>query len=358
MEIDKLLELMFEKKASDLHLKIPSPPVMRVDGHLRVENDMEPITIQDIDSGFEQVTTQEQRITFMRKKELDFAYSVPGLARFRVNVMRQRGTMAIAFRMIPFSVPSLEEMKLPQICKKIILKPRGLVLITGPTGSGKSTTMAAMINHLNENDERSIITIEDPIEFLHKDKKCIIVQRDLGDDTDSFPIALKHALRHDPDVIIVGEMRDLETISTAIMAAETGHLVIGTLHTTDAAQTVDRIIDIFPPAQQRQIRLQLSQVIEAILSQTLLSRTGSGRVAAFEILLGSPAVRNLIREEKTHELYSVIQTSKRDGMETLDQALCNLVKEQAVSRDEAYMKSSHPERLKRLIDYDSRMGQF
>lgn len=215
-----------------------------------------------------------------------------------------------------------------------------------------------MINHLNKSQKRSVITIEDPIEFLYKDEKCIIVQRDLGDDTKSFPIALKHALRHDPDVIIVGEMRDLETISTAIMAAETGHLVLGTLHTTDASQTVDRIIDSFPHGQQRQIRLQLSQVIEAVVSQTLLPRIGGGRVAAFEVMIASPAVMNLIREEKTHELHSVMQTSSKDGMETLNQALSHLVSQQVVTQEEALLKSSHPERLKRLINYGYQTPQY
>lgn len=358
MDIDKLLKLTLEKGASDLHLKVPNPPILRIDGTIDRVEGMEPLKPQDIQDVFEQITSQEQRVKFEREKELDFAYSVPTLARFRVNVMKQRGTLGIAFRLVPFKVPTIDELKLPGLLKELVLRPRGFILVTGPTGSGKSTTLAAMINHLNENDKRTVITIEDPIEFLYRDKKSVIAQRDIGDDTDSFPIALKHALRHDPDAIVVGEMRDLETISTAIMAAETGHLVLGTLHTTDAAQTVDRIIDAFPPTQQRQIRLQLSQVLEAILSQALLPRIGGGRVAAFEILLASPAVRNLIRDEKTHELTSVMQTSTRDGMKTLNQSLSELVSRNIVTMEEALRKSSQPENLKRLIGYHKQNPVF
>jgi len=230
----ELLKLTVDKKASDLHLRVPSPPVFRIDGTLVPQEDLSPVTAEDIEMIFEYITTPEQRNTFLSELELDFAYSVPGLARFRVSVMKQRNTLSIAFRMVPFKVFTIDELGLPQICKELILKPRGLILVTGPTGSGKSTTMAAMIDHLNESDSRNVITIEDPIEYLHRNKKCLIAQRDLGDDTRSFSTALVHALRHDPDVIVVGEMRDLETVATAIRAAETGHLVLGTLHTTDA----------------------------------------------------------------------------------------------------------------------------
>jgi twitching motility protein PilT len=351
MEINELLKLMVDKGASDLHLKIPSRPVLRIDGALIPQDDLPPITVKAIEDIFERITVPEHRAVFLKTHELDFAYSIPGLARFRVNVLRQRGTMGIAFRYVPFTVPTIDELRLPQIFKDLILKPRGLILVTGATGSGKSTTMAAMINHLNENDRRSIITIEDPIEFLHSDKKCIVVQRDLGDDTESFSIALVHALRHDPDAIVVGEMRDLETISTAVMAAETGHLVLATLHTTDAPQTIDRIIDVFPHGQQGQIRLQLSQVIVAIISQTLLPRIGGGRVAAFEIMLATNAVRNLIRQEKTFELSSFMQLSIKDGMQTLDQALADLVRSGVVSDEEALMKTSNPERLKKSLQF-------
>lgn len=352
MEIIELLKRMVERQASDLHIRVPSPPVLRIDGELTIQKDLPPVTAEDAERAFEQITTAEQRQIFAVEKELDFAYSVPKLARFRVSVMRQRGTISLAFRMVPFDILTIDQLGLPQICKELILKPRGLILITGPTGSGKSTTMAAMIHHLNENSARNVITIEDPIEYLHRNIKCIIAQRDLGDDTKSFDTALVHALRHDPDVIVVGEMRDLETISTAIRAAETGHLVMGTLHTTDAPQTVDRIIDIFPPSQQPQIRLQFSQVIEAVLSQTLLPRAGGkGRVAAFEIMIANAAVRNLIREGKTFELHNVMQLSTSEGMQTLDQALADLVKKRIVTLEEAQMKSSHPDRLKKLLEF-------
>ncbi len=259
--------------------------------------------------------------------------------------------MSFAFRLVPFEILSIDELGLPQICKELVLKPRGLILITGPTGSGKSTTLAGMINHLNETKKQNVITIEDPIEFLYCDRRCIIAQRDLGDDTKSFATALIHALRHDPDVIVVGEMRDLETISTAIRAAETGHLVLGTLHTTDASQTVDRIIEIFPPNQQQQMRLQLSQVMEAVLSQTLLPRIEGGRIAAFEIMIANSAVRNLIREGKTFELANAMQLGAKDGMQTLDQALVHLVRKGETTQEEAMMKSSHPERLEKALQF-------
>jgi twitching motility protein PilT len=352
MDIVELLKLMVENRASDLHIRVPNVPVIRVDGELMPQKDLPAVTIEDVEAAFEHITTQDQRSRFHLEKELDFAYSVPGLARFRVNVMRQRGTISLAFRLVPFKVFTVDELGLPQICKDLILKPRGLILVTGPTGSGKSTTMAAMLNHLNEHIARNVITIEDPIEYLHPNIKCLIAQRDLGDDTRAFDIALIHALRHDPDVIVVGELRDLETVQTAMRAAETGHLVMGTLHTTDAPQTVDRIIDIFPPNQQPQIRLQFSQVIVAVLSQTLLPRaTSKGRIAAFEIMTGNSAVKNLIREGKTFELHSVMQLGSAEGMQTLDQALAELVRRKIVTLEEAKMKSSHPDRLKKLLEY-------
>jgi twitching motility protein PilT len=352
MEIIELLKLMVEKRASDLHVRVPSPPVLRVDGELLPLQNLPQTTMEDVETAFDYITTPEQRNRFHLEKELDFAYSVPGLARFRVNVMRQRGTISLAFRLVPFKVFTIDELALPQICKELILKPRGLILVTGPTGSGKSTTMAAMLNYLNEHIARNVITIEDPIEYLHSNIKCLIAQRDLGDDTKSFDVALIHALRHDPDVIVVGELRDLETVQTAMRAAETGHLVMGTLHTTDAPQTVDRVIDIFPPNQQPQIRLQFSQAIIAVLSQTLLPRaTSKGRIAAFEIMTGNSAVKNLVREGKTFELHSVMQLSSAEGMQTLDQALAELVKRKIVTLEEAKMKSSHPDRIKKLLEF-------
>jgi twitching motility protein PilT len=358
MQVDELLKLMVDKGASDLHLKVPSPPVLRIDGELIPQEDLPPATPEDIEMVFEGITTKSQKETFYRELELDFAYSLPGLARFRVNLLRQRGTMSFAFRLVPFKILSIDELGLPQICKELVLKPRGLILVTGPTGSGKSTTLAGMINHLNETKKQNVITIEDPIEFLYRDRRCIISQRDLGDDTRSFATALIHALRHDPDVIVVGEMRDLETISTAIRAAETGHLVLGTLHTTDASQTVDRMIEIFPPSQQQQMRLQLSQVMEAVLSQALLPRVGGGRIAAFEIMIANSAVRNLIRGGKTFELANAMQLGAKDGMQTLDQALTDLIRKGEVTQEEAMMKSSHPERLKKALQFQYQAAPF
>lgn len=351
MQIEELLRLTVDKGASDLHLRVPSPPVLRIDGVLVPQEDLSPLNAKDIELIFQDITTPEQRSAFLKNLELDLAYSVSGLARFRVSVLQQRGTMSIAFRQVSFTIPTIDELGLPQLCKELVLKPRGLILVTGPTGSGKTTTLAAMIDHLNENERRNVITIEDPIEYLYRNKKCIIAQRDLGDDTKSFATALIHALRHDPDVILVGEMRDLETIRTAITAAETGHLVLGTLHTTDAVQTVDRIIDVFPPDHQHQVRLQLSQVLEAILAQTLLPRAGGrGRIAAFEILIATAAVRNLIRNSKTYELPSVMQLAVKGGMQTLNQTLAYLVKEHTVIVEEAMMKSSEPDQLRKLLE--------
>jgi len=347
----ELFKLMVEKGASDLHLRVPSPPVLRIDGVLTLLQDWPPMTAKDVEMLLDSVASSEQMSTFNTALELDFAYEVPGLARLRVSALRQRGTISLSFRRVPIEIPSIDNLGLPQLCKEFILKPRGLILVTGPTGSGKSTTVAAMIDYLNENAARNVITIEDPIEYLHPNKRCLIAQRDLGYDTKSFDVALVHALRHDPDVIVVGEMRDMTTISTAIRAAETGHLVISTLHTIDAAQTVDRIIDVFPPDQQQQIRLQLSQVIEAVISQALLPRIAGGRIGAFEVMIATPAVRNLIRDKKTFELPNVMQLNGNGGMQTLDDALAALVKSSIVSQEEAMMKSSNPERLKKSLEY-------
>ena len=350
MEIDALLKVMVSKNASDLHLRIGSPPMLRIDGKLVAISEWPPITVEDTEAVFKSISTPEHRKIFAAELELDIAYSASGIGRFRINVLRQRGTLAFAIRLVPFKIPTIDQLKLPEIFKDLILKPRGLILVTGPAGAGKSTTMAAMIDYLNETESRNIITIEDPIEYLHRNKKSIIAQRDLGEDTRSFELALTHTLRQDPDVIYIGEMRDLTTIATAIRAAETGHLVLGTLHTTDAAQTIDRMIDIFPSTQQGQIRLQLSQVLEAVLMQCLLPRIeGEGRVAAFEILLATPAVRNLIRQGKSHELPNVMNLSTKEGMQTLDQSLAKLVKSQIISREVALLKSSNPAQLMKLL---------
>jgi twitching motility protein PilT len=349
MQIDELLKLMVNKGASDLHLTVPSPPVLRIDGTLIPQEDLPPLTAKDVELALEQVATQEQRSVFDREWELDCAYPVPGLARFRVNALRQRGVISLAFRFVPFYIPSIDEWGLPQIFKELILKPRGLILVTGPSGSGKSTTLAAMVSHLNDNATRNVITIEDPIEFVFRNKKCLIRQRDLGDDTKSFATAVIHALRHDADVIVIGEMRDLDTISTAITAAETGHLVLGTLHTIDAPQSIDRIIDIFPHGQQQQIRVQLSQVIEAVISQALLPRIDGGRIAAFEIMLANSVIRRLIRDEKLYEIHPNMEMGKLEGAQTLDQALADLVKRNIVTKEEALMKSSNPVKLQQSL---------
>ena len=349
MEVEKLLKLMVDKHASDLHLRVSSPPVLRIDGALVPQDDLPPLTAPDIESAFNQVTTEDQRIAFARERYLDLAYSVHGLARFRLNVLQQRGTLSFAFRFIPFKIPSIDELELPQICKELVTKPRGLILVTGTAGSGKSTTLAAMISHLNENERRNVIIIEDPIEFLYPDKKCLIAQLELGDDTKSFADALKHALRHDPNVIVIGEMRDLDTISTAITAAETGHLVLGTLHTIDAVQSIDRLVDMFPDRQQQQVRLQLSQVIEAVLSQRLVTRNGGGQIAASEIMIANSVIRRLIREDQAFEIPANIEMSVREGMQTLDQALADLARRNIVTIDEAMMKSSNPGRLGKFL---------
>jgi twitching motility protein PilT len=351
ISIEELLKLTVNKGASDLHLKVPSPPVLRIDGELKVQEDLPGLSAEEIDQIFASITTSHYKSIFEREQELDFSYSVTGIARFRVNVLRQRGTLSIAFRMVPIEVPNIDQLELPSILKRLVLKPRGLILVTGHTGSGKSTTLAAMLDYLNENAKRNVITIEDPVEFLHRDRKCIVCQRDVGEDTRSFAAALIRALRHDPDVLIVGEMRDLETISAAITAAETGHLVLGTLHTYNAPQSIDRMIDVFPPTQQSQIRVELSQIIEAVLSQVLIPRVTGGRVAAFEIMIATTAIRNIIREGKIHLLHSVIQTASKDGMQTLDQSLELLVRKEIISREDALSQSGDPEQLIKLLGY-------
>ncbi|MBI2848991.1 MAG: type IV pilus twitching motility protein PilT [Chloroflexi bacterium] len=350
MNIDELLQIMVAKKASDLHLKVPALPTLRLRGELYPMQDRSPLAPADVQDAFEAITTDSQRERFKEEMEIDLAYSIPGVARFRVNASLQRGTIALAFRVIPFQVVGVEELGLPEVCKNLALKPRGLVLVTGPTGSGKSTTLAAMIDYLNERESRHVVTIEDPIEFLHQDKRCVIAQRELGGDTHSFANALKHVLRQDPDVILIGEMRDVDTIAVAITAAETGHLVLATLHTTSASQTVDRIIDVFPPAQQQQIRMQLSLVLEGILCQILLpTADGQGRVVAVEVLLANPAVRNLIREAKTHQIPTIMQLSAQMGMQTLDQALASVVRRGIVTREEAMARAANSDELRKLL---------
>jgi twitching motility protein PilT len=350
LHVDDLLRIMIDSRASDLHLSVGVPPVLRVDGELAAIN-AERLTPTRMNELTYAILTDEQISDFEEKWELDFAYSVRGLSRFRVNVHRQRGTIGAVFRAVPVDPPSLDALGMPEVLKKLAVKPRGLVLVTGPTGSGKSTTLAAMIREINVMRRRHIVTIEDPIEFLHRNEKSIIIQREVGCDTHSFTIALRHVLRQDPDVILIGEMRDLETISAAITAAETGHLVLATLHTTSAAQTVDRIVDVFPPHQQEQIRVQLSTVLEGIICQTLLPLAdGKGRVCAQEILVATSAIRNLIREGKTHQMPSVLQSGAAEGMLALDQALKTLVQQGKVVPQIAMAVASNPQDFKMFLN--------
>ncbi|MCX7780947.1 MAG: type IV pilus twitching motility protein PilT [Negativicutes bacterium] len=346
--METLLREAVARGASDLHITVGVPPVLRVNG-LLTRTDYAILTYQDTDRLLADITTQEQREKFRQIGELDFSFAIPGLSRFRVNAFRQRGAVAIAIRTVMENVPTLEQLKHPAVLKTLARKPRGLILVTGPTGSGKSTTLAAMVDLINEERACHIITLEDPIEYLHRHKNSIVNQRELGADTFSFANALRSALREDPDVILVGEMRDVETIATAITAAETGHLVLATLHTGDAAQTIDRIIDVFPPYQQQQIRIQLSLTLQGIVAQQLLPRLdGSGRVAAMEILLATPAVRNLIREGKSHQVLSVIQTGAKHGMQAMDMSLRDLYQKGIVTYDEALSRASDPDTFVRL----------
>jgi twitching motility protein PilT len=352
MNIDDLLRAVVERGASDLHLKAGSPAVLRIHGKLVRHGDGNPLglTPKEIREAFEHVTEKYQREEFDRKRELDFAYSVHGQARFRVNAALQRGTISLVFRQVNWRIPPLEELGLPEVCKTLVMKPDGLILVTGPTGSGKSTTLAAMLDYLNEREARRVVTVEDPIEYLFKDKECFITQRELGADTDSFAIALKHVLRQDPDVILVGEMRDLETIATALTAAETGHLVFATLHTPSAPQSIDRVIDVFPPHQQDQIRTQLSTTLQAVIYQALIPRAdGDGRVPAVEVMIATTAIRNLIREGKTYQMANVIQTGAQHGMQTLNQALRDLYQKNLITLEEALMKSNNPQELREWI---------
>jgi twitching motility protein PilT len=334
--------------ASDLHITVGLPPMVRVNGEVQ-PLDYPPLTANITRELVYDILSNDQRQRLENDWELDFSYTLPRTARFRVNVYFQKGTLGAAFRTIPQEVLNLHKLGLPRAVEDMTEKPRGLVLVTGPTGSGKSTTLAAMIDKINETKNEHIMSVEDPIEFLHNHKKCIVNQREVNQDTKSFAQALKHVLRQDPDVILVGEMRDLETISLAVTAAETGHLVFGTLHTQDAPQTVDRIIDVFPPHQQHQVRAQLANALQGIITQTLIPRRdGKGRVVACEVLVPTPGVRNLIREGKTHQIYSAMQTGGKFGMQTMDAALVELMRKGLISREEAEKRSSNPEELRRL----------
>ena len=347
--IDKLLEEAHLKKASDMHITVGVEPIFRINGAL-IKADHFKLKPADTEEMFKSITTAEQQQRFNELGEIDFSYSLSGYGRFRVNAFRQRGTIAIVLRLVAEKVPTLEDLKHPEIMKTLSLKPRGLVLVTGPTGSGKSTTLAAMINLINQTEAAHIITMEDPIEYLHRHNKSIVNQREVNTDSISFANALRAALREDPDVILVGEMRDAETVSTAITAAETGHLVFATLHTSDAAQTIDRIIDTFPPHQQQQVKSQLSMILQGIISQQLLPlKDGSGRIAALEILVATPAIRNLIREGKTHQILSSVQTGAKYGMQTMDMALRDLVQKNLVEFEEALSLASDPDTFMRMV---------
>lgn len=340
--LNRLLHQVVEVDASDLHLKANNPPLLRIRGELR-RADVPPIPESELNDILNSLLTEERRERLEEYREMDLSYAVPGLARFRVNIFWQREKLGAVFRLIPFRIKTIDELRLPQVTKSLAMLPRGLILVTGPTGSGKSTSLAAMINHINENSKRHIITIEDPIEYVHEDKKSIINQRELGTDTHSFSDALRHVMRQNPDVILVGEMRDLETIQLAITAAETGHLVFSTLHTVDAAQTIDRIVDVFDPDMQAQIRTQLSTTLQAVVSQTLLpTMDNKGRVAAFEVMTATASIRTMVRDGKTHQLYHDIQMGADVGMQTLDGALLALLAEKKIDYEHALAKCSNP----------------
>ncbi|MDQ2983447.1 MAG: type IV pilus twitching motility protein PilT [Actinomycetota bacterium] len=351
MSIDDLLAQMVALNASDLHVTVGAPPVVRVRGSLeRLEGGLE-LSAEETQQLLYRILSTEQQKQLEVKRSIDFAHSIPGLARFRVNVYFQRETLSAAFRLIPTDIKTLEELGIPTTLHALTEKPRGLVLITGPTGSGKSTTLAALIDEINRKRSEHILTIEDPIEFVHKHKRCIVNQREIGPDATTFADALRAALRQDPDVILLGEMRDLETIGTAITAAETGHLVFATLHTQSAPSTVDRIIDAFPAGQQDQIRVQLAATLEGVVTQALLpTADGKGRVAALEILFPNDAVRNLIRQGKVEQIYSVMQTGTEKGMQTMEQSLAELTLRKVITLETALGRSSRPDQLFSLLE--------
>jgi twitching motility protein PilT len=349
--MDQLLEQMFAHGASDLHITVGTPPAVRIRGHVHRMEEFTPLTGDETRQLLYQIMNTEQQKRFEINRQLDFSHSIPGLARFRVNVYMQRETVGAAFRVIPDTLKTLEELNLPKSLADLASKPRGMVLVTGPTGSGKSTTLAAMIDEINRTRAEHILTVEDPVEFVHRHKRCIVNQREIGVDAVSFAEALKGALRQDPDVILVGEMRDLETIGIALTAAETGHLVLGTLHTQSAPGTVDRIIDVFPAEQQEQVRIQIAGTLQGIVTQTLLpTADGQGRVAALEILLPDDATRNLIRQGKVEQIYSVMQTNTARGMQTMEQALADLTMRRVITLETALGTTSRPDQLRGLLE--------
>jgi twitching motility protein PilT len=334
MDIFNLLHLAKSKGASDLHLVVSAPPILRIDGVLVPVGDTLPLTPDDIDHAFTKLSSERQREEFDNHLELDFGCTIPDIGRLRCNVAKQRGTTSFAIRLLPPVIPTIDELNLPAVCKELVLRPRGLVVVTGPTGSGKSTTLAAMVNHLNSKEKRHVVTIEDPIEYVYSDMKCTIIQREIGSDTFSFAEALRHVLRHDPDVILVGEMRDLETAVAVLTIAETGHLVLTTGHAPSASQAIDRIVDLFPPHERHLAQSRLASLLIGVLCQTLVPRADtSGRIPAVEIMLASSAVRNLIREGKTYQLPNIIRMHAREGMQLLDQALINLYLDRRINQE-------------------------
>ena len=354
IDFSEVLREVVARNASDLHIVAGAPPMIRIRGQLVALENQASLKPEDTRELIFGILTGDQRRRLESDWQLDFAYLVPALARFRVNAYFQRGAVGAAFRLIPHEIRSIDDLGLPTIVHQLVRKPRGIVLCTGPTGSGKSTSLAAMIDEVNETRDEHIMTIEDPIEFLHQHKRCIVNQRELGSDTHDFAGALRAALRQDPDVILVGEMRDLDTIATALTAAETGHLVFATLHTQDAPQTIDRIIDVFPPGQQNQIRVQLSVTLQGVVTQQLLpTLDGSGRTVVCEVLMPSPAVRNLIREGKIHQIVSVMQTGGAAGMQTMDSALASLIRQGKITQQLAESRSSTPDELRRLLGSES-----
>ena len=345
-----MLRTGHSRRASDLHMTAGSPAVFRIDGSLEPANGVAPLTAEDINEGFLQLSTPEERETFHSQLELDFGYTLPDVGRLRCNAAQQRGTISLAVRLLPAKIPTIDELELPKICKELALKPRGLVVVTGPTGSGKSTTLAAMIQHLNDNETRHVVTIEDPIEYVHPSVKCSVTQRQLGSDTLSFANALKHILRQDPDVILVGEMRDPETADAVLTVAETGHFILTTGHAPSAAQAMERIIDLFPPHQRDLAQVRLASLLVAALCQVLVPRAdGSGRIAAVEIMLGNPAVKNLIREGKLYQLPNVIRTHREIGMISLDEALVSLYLKGSISGESLLDFCNDRQEVEKLI---------
>jgi len=353
-----LLKIMIERNASDLHITTGSPPRIRVDGKL-ISLDHPPLTPAETKALCYSILTDSQKHKFEEENELDLSFGMKGLSRFRANIFMQRGAVAGAFRMIPFQIKSIQELGLPPVVNELAKKPRGLILVTGPTGSGKSTTLAAIIDKINSERQEHIITIEDPIEYLHSHKRCLVNQREINSDTESFKAALRYVLRQDPDIVLIGEMRDLETIEAALTVSETGHLTLATLHTNTAVQTINRIIDVFPSHQQEQVRIQLSFVLEGIISQQLIPRkSGRGRILAAEVLVPTPAIRNLIREDKTHQIYSMMQTGQtKYKMQTMNQALYDLYMAGELSYEDALSKSPMPEELLSMMQRASTIGK-